>query len=553
MKRADLSLLLARLKSIPSESLETDVMEFKLYSSEQALHNSKDLAEEICALANTSGGCIVIGVKDSSDVLGSDWSTQLVGFPEVDVHTTQERLTGKLRPKLRLDIYQELFEDKNYLVINVDRNRSDLVSTTSGKVCVRDGKSSRAMEPNEITDKVKTLQDYDWSSEILEIDPSEALDDSAVSDAYSEFVEARGAADASMPSFLEAIGATSNGLLTKAGLLFLGKREVIRKALGNFEYRFSRKTRSGELPINDVWDECIWNTVERAKGHFEKCNTSRSVNFRKKNYRVQLLDRIAFHEAFLNALVHRDYSLDGMVSVEFLDDSLAINSPGKFYGGVQPSNIFRHLPRHRNKALAKLMMEYHLVDRAGMGVLRMGINSLRYGREFPVFEERSDSVVVTMQAQYFRASVFIMSEDYKNVCGIVEFMILNSICDVGHVAVSFLEARLAKIIDDPWVGIQAAVEGLPCLELCGDNSGVYVRVRPEWNKFFEVQKTYRLSRASVKYVNLYNFLKRHGTAANADIKKLLGHAHASQTSRFLKDAAFVERSGKGSRATWALA
>lgn len=552
IETAEFNAILNQLKTTPSENLESDTLEFKLYASENAMHNAKDLAEEFSAFANHLGGYIIVGVRDSSEVRANNWQTQLEGFQRVDLSTTQERLSGKLRPKQQLRLAQFDFEGRNYLVIDVPRHRDTLVATTSGKVCIRDGKSSRAMEPDEITNAVKALQDYDWSAERLEISVDDALNKQAINEAFVDFAKRRNTIDSTIPDFLEAIGVTTNGLLTKSGLLFLGTPRAIRNTLGNYEYRFSRKTRTGDLPINDVWSDCLWNTVSRAKAHFEKCNTLADLEFQKKKYRVQLLDRIAFHEAFLNALVHRDYSLDGMVTVEFLEDSLTITSPGTFYGGVHPDNIFRHEPRHRNKALARMLMEYHFVDRAGMGVLRMGLNSLRYGREFPTFKERSDSVIVSMQAQYFRSPVFVMSEEFKNVCGIAEFIILNAMCVGGYVAVSILEERLKKVEDKPWNSIQNAVEHLPAVELCGDKTGVYVRVRPEWNKFFNVQKPYRLSRASTKYVKLYKFLKTHRSAANSNITTLLEHGHTSQTSKFLRETSFVQRTGKGVRASWSL-
>jgi predicted HTH transcriptional regulator len=342
IQQAEIHSLLEQLKTTPSERLESDILEFKLYASEQALHNAKDLAEEFSALANHRGGHIVVGIRDSSNVQDCCWGSQLVGFPMVDLHTTQERLSGKLKPKQQLRLAQFTFEGNNYLVICVPKHRDTLVSTTSGKVCIRDGKSSRPMDPDEISRAVKGLQDYDWSSERLDISADDALNDQAVTEAFTDFSMRRGTTNSTIPDFLEAIGVTVNGELTKSGLLLLGKSATIRERLGNFEYRFSRKMRTGELLINDVWDDCLWHTIKRAKARFERCNTPAEMEFQKKKYSIQLLDRIAFHEAFLNAVVHRDYSLEGMVSVEFLDDKLTITSPGTFYGGVRPDNIFLH-------------------------------------------------------------------------------------------------------------------------------------------------------------------------------------------------------------------
>jgi hypothetical protein len=43
------------------------------------------------------------------------------------------------------------------------------------------------MEPEEITNAVKRLQDYDWSAQILELEPNEALDGDAVQEAFNDF------------------------------------------------------------------------------------------------------------------------------------------------------------------------------------------------------------------------------------------------------------------------------------------------------------------------------------------------------------------------------
>lgn len=544
--------ILDAVKYHPSDSLESDTIEFKEFHSENALHNSKELAEEISALANNMGGVIIVGVRDSCNMKDQRWEKQLVGFPKVDIHTTQERLAGKLRPKIKLQLSEAIYENKNFLVIQVPQRKDTLVSTTSGKVCIREGKSSRPMEPDEITNAVKALQDYDWSSEIINHSPGSVLDKDAVQEAYENFCERRGTKLSSINDFYEAVGATVNGKLTKSGLLFLGKADAIKHNLGNYEYRFSQKTASGNLPLNDIWNECLWNTITRAKSHFSKINKEIEIEYEGKKCRFPLLDIVAFHEAFLNSLVHRDYSIDGMVSIEFLDKKISITSPGTFYGGVNTENIFSHEPRHRNKALARMLMLYHLVDRAGMGVLRMSLNSLKYGRDFPQFIERDTAVTVTMQAEYFRAPIFVLSQDGEDVFGIPEYLILNSVYETGYVPVSNLLSRLSKIGDNPWEIIKKAVSNINQIELCGDKKGIYVRVKKNWNKFFKVKKIFRVSNASNNYVKLYDYLKQYQPASNADIKEHLGHKHNTHTSKFLRNIEFVTRTGRSSSSRWSL-
>ena len=544
--------ILQAVKESPSESIESDTIEFKEYSSEKSLHNSKELAEEISALSNNIGGLIIVGVRDSSNIKDNDWESQMVGFEGIDIHTTQERLAGKLRPKLKLDLQEVTFETKNYLVIGIPQRKDTLVSTTSGKVCIREGKSSRPMEPDEITDAVKSLQDYDWSAQVIDKDPDLLLDKDAVKEAYDNFTNRRGAYSSTEANFYEAIGVTVNGNLTKSGLLFLGKSESIRSELGNYEFRFSVKTPSGSLLINDIWHDCLWNTISRAKDHFSEINREIEIEDEGKQYKFPLLDAVAFHEAFLNALVHRDYSIDGMVTVEFSNKQICITSPGTFYGGVNRDNIFSHEPRHRNKALARMLMEYKLVDRAGMGIVRMSLNSLKYGRDFPKFIERGSSVVVSMQAEYFRPPVFVLSQDGGEEFGIPEYLILNSVYQAGYVPVAKLTSRLSRIVDDPWSSIKEAVSKIDQIELCGDKKGIYVRVKNTWNKFFKVKKTFRVYSASENYVKLYDYLIQLQPASNADIKEYLNHKHTTHTSQFLRDVEFVKRAGRGSLSRWSL-
>jgi predicted HTH transcriptional regulator len=528
-------------------------LEFKGYRDEKALHNAKDVPDELSALANKQGGAIIIGVKAENDVPAGNWSAQLVGIPEVDVDITKERLMGRLKPKIDIAVRNVPFEGKNYVVIEIHHPRNTLVSTSAGKTYIREGKSSRPMEPFEIERAVKALVTYDWSSDTLEIKPRDVLDDESVKEALNDFVKRRELAETITPeAFLEAIGATRDGVLMKGGLLFLGKPEYIARHLGDYEYRFSWKLPTGKLQVNDVWSGNTWKAIARLKAHFHHCNTTKTYKYKNKRFVAPLLDETAFHEAYLNAVVHRDYSADGMISVNFTGEKLIITSPGQFYGGVTAENIAIHEPRHRNKALARILMTHQLVDRAGMGVLRMGVGSLRYGRSFPHFREAQHSVEVSMEAQYIKTPIAILALDNADSYGIPELLILNRVHGVGSVSVRDIEGQLSRLVTSPWRAVQSAVSKVSSVELCGTPSGVSIRVKPSWKDFLEVGRIFHPSVNSAKHVKLYSYLKQHGDASNADLRSVLGHAYSSQTSRFLKDAKYVRRTGSGPSAKWSL-
>lgn len=542
-------------KYVDSEMLESETVEFKEFSSIKSLHGSKELAEELSALANKNGGIVIVGIKDGNNVINDVWDTQLVGFEVGDTIEIEQRLKGKLKPSIDIKAEYTQYEEKNFLTIHIPCRRDTLIATSSGKVCIRDGRSSRPMSPEEIKSAVSGLHNYDWTAEILDSLDVKSLNQESVEEAYADYCSRKNYDAASEPgvnSFLEAIGATSNGKLTKSGLLFLGEDSVIKRWLGIYEYRFSWKSRSGDLKINDVWDDNLWATISRAKEHFDSCNKEHLILFKNEKYKCKTLDDKAFHEGFMNALVHRDYSIEGMVTVEFDSDKMTITNPGVFYGGVSSENISIHQPRHRNKALAKLLMSFQLVDRAGMGVRRMGLGSLIYGREFPSFRESFDTVEVSMSAESILPGIFVLTHNNPEKFGLVDLIIFNSLYRNGAFSVTELSKRLKGIVSNVWPSIKEAVERHDQIELCGTKEGVFVRVLPKWNSFFDVKKTFKISATSDKHVSVYDYLLEFDEASNEDITNLLNHKNATHTSKFLRDAEYTKRDGHGPRARWSL-
>jgi ATP-dependent DNA helicase RecG len=538
-----------------SEMIEGEEIEFKEFGSLNALHNSKELAEELSALSNKSGGVVIIGIKDGSNVLESNWITQLVGFQKADTVEIEQRIKGKLKPSIDLTAKYYDFEGKSYLAIHTPVRRDSLVSTSSGKVCIRDGRSSRPMSPEEIQSAVSRLHNYDWSADIIMGLDHSCFDEISLEEAYHEYCTKKKYTEENKPNhqaFLEAIGATSNGSILKSGVLFLGKETIIRKWLGVFEYRFSWKTRSGKLLINDVWDSNLWLSIKRAKKHFTVCNTEHEFTFKSQNYKCKTLDEVAFHEGFMNSLVHRDYTKEGMVVVDFDTNKMCITNPGNFYGGVSAENIGTHQPRHRNKTLAKLMMNFQLVDRAGMGVRRMGLGSLMYGRQFPVFREVFDTVEVTMPAESILPGIFALTQLNPDKYGIIDLIILNSLYRNGSASVIEISKRAKGLVDDTWTSIKESADRNEQFELCATKECVFVRVTSSWNIFLDVKKTLRISLTSEKHVKVYDYLMEFGEATNEDITNLLGHKNATHTSAFLREATYAKRTGSGTKARWSL-
>lgn len=542
-------------KFVNSELIESEEIEFKEYGNVNSLHNAKDLAEEVSALANKKGGLIVIGIRDGGKIQANDWQSQLVGFEQSDPIEIEQRIKGKLRPSIDIRVQYIEFENKYYLAIHIPTRRDTLITTTSGKTCIRDGRSSRPMAPEEIRSAVSSLLGYDWTAEVMDHIQESNLDTNAVNAAYHDYCARKHYRDETRPTtagFLEAIGATANGSVTKSGLLFLGKPAQIAQWLGTYEYRFTWRNSSGELIHNTVWDDNLWNTIQKTKDLFNICNSEISLDYAGKTHKCNILDSTAFHECFMNAMVHRDYSIEGMVVVDYNFERMVVTNPGVFYGGVTAENISSHQPRHRNKALAKLLMNFQLVDRAGMGVKRMNFGSLAYGREFPKFKESYDTVEVTLSAKAIIPEIFVKVQNAPEKFNLSDLVIFNSLYRVGHMNVVELARRISAHDGDSWETIKASVKKHSELELCGTNNGIFVRFKPVWAAHFKAQNPLKISQTSSKHVKLFDYFQEFTEASNENITQLLGHKNTTHTSAFLRKASYAMRTGNGPSAKWSL-
>jgi ATP-dependent DNA helicase RecG len=108
---------------------------------------------------------------------------------------------------------------------------------------------------------------------------------------------------------------------------------------------------------------------------------------------------IAFREAIVNAVAHRDYGLEGsFVQVRLFSDRLEVQSPGGLGGHLTVENI-AYEQYARNPYIVRLLEDHGYVERRGLGVDNMMRAMVDAGRELPLFEDRGSSFWVTLRGR----------------------------------------------------------------------------------------------------------------------------------------------------------
>ena len=376
---------------------ETLTVEFK---SDQKSLPDRELIAAVVALANTEGGDLLLGVEDDGTVTGLHENHR-------DVSGLAPLIANRTNPALAVSVAPHEVGERMIAHIRVPKSRQ-LVSTSDGLLQRRrllaNGKPEAVpFYPHEFTQRQSSLGLLDPSSTVLEELTSEALNP-LERERVREMIRRYGGDTSLLPLADEeldgALGlvATHHGVRrpTMAGLLLMGREEMLRRYLPAHETAF-QVLDGTDVRVNEFFRRPLLQVFEEVERLFSPWIVEKELQAGLFRVPVPNYDRRAFREAFVNALVHRDYSRLGAVHVRIDDGGLTISNPGGFVEGVTLQNFLVTEPRPRNPLLADIAKRIGLAERTGRGIDRIYTGLLRYGRPAPDYS-RSDatSVVVCM-------------------------------------------------------------------------------------------------------------------------------------------------------------
>lgn len=373
---------------------EDSFTEFKRDTSQRS-----DFAAEMVAFANVEGGKIFVGVEDDGTI---------VGVP--DPHMTERAIIDIARnncvPSMNPGINRVDTDRGIVLVVNVSIRAGPPYENNSGQCHIRVGTTKRLCSPQE---RARLLQ----SSGLMHIDEI-PIQETAISDldndsfaSYYQKVFDQPLNNADMPldrmlsnmRFL-VVDMAGYQRLSLAGLLLFGKspQEYLYNA------RISAVRWNGNEPGDEIIDRQeitgrLPNQIEQAEAFLlRNIRLSTKIDQFKQTDEYEY-PRVALREAVVNAVAHRDYSLDGAQILLFIfNDRVEIRSPGKLPNSVTLENIRTHYSKLRNETIARVLFNLGFVNTLGSGIPRMiRLMKERTGRE-PDFEINDPQFIVKLWA-----------------------------------------------------------------------------------------------------------------------------------------------------------
>jgi ATP-dependent DNA helicase RecG len=377
---------------------ENLLVEFK---SDKKCLPDRDLVAAVVSLANTEGGVLLLGVEDDGRVTG--------------LHPNHENISGipslvanRTIPSISVRVEKHDIQGHSLARVTVPKSRH-LVSTSEGTLLRRRLKLDGTPEavpfyPHEFIQRQSSLGIIDPSAMVLtdvSVDQLDALQRLRIRNAIKKFGGEQPLLALADQELDGALGLCRevNGTRypTVAGLLLLGTEDLLQIHLPAYEIAF-QVLQGTDVKVNDFFRKPLLETFEAVELLFRARVEEEEIQVGLFRVPVPNYDRRAFREAFVNALVHRDFSRLGAVHVQITDEGLSISNPGGFVEGVTLENLLVADPRSRNPLLADVIKRIGLAERTGRGIDRIFEGMLRYGRPAPDYSMSNEFLVKVQMA-----------------------------------------------------------------------------------------------------------------------------------------------------------
>ncbi len=405
---------------LQSEFLPGEYYEIEYKSGKDGF--PKELWKSYSAFANTNNGIIVIGIKDRRDYftlegLSDDQITQykkqfwddcnnpntvsinLLGNEDLKVVDIKGKKLMAIRVPFARRTERPVYLTRNPLGNTYKRNHEGDYRCTDDEVKRMLADSGTELKRDNLILENFTMEDLDpvsirqfrqLFSSTRAGHPWLALEDIELLKKLSAYRRDR---------------KTKQEGITLAGLLMFGKedsikeQEVLPDYFPDFRERLStdEKIRWTDRVYPDGSWEC--NLLQFYLKVWPKLSSTLPKPFRLDNDERtdESLTHIALREAFVNALVHTDYSLSGNIIIELDIEKFVFSNPGtllvsleQYYaGGVSEC---------RNPALQQMFMLIGRAEKAGSGVdkIMTGWQESHWRRPFLEVENQPDRIKLTL-------------------------------------------------------------------------------------------------------------------------------------------------------------
>ena len=336
----------------------------------------EDIGEALVSFANADGGELLIGVEDDGAITGISHSEEdinaMLAATKTHVYQGQE-LPLAASTKLNID-------GKTILYFAVNKGTTQIYQLPDGRCVRRKDKSTMPESVDKIHFERQEIRSRECDSQFVDGALVTDLDLPILQSVADSYIKGL-----SVELFLQQTGLAVYGInglrLKRAALLLFAKSNEISRWHSKCQIRFLKvsgnELKSGEN-YNVISDESVQGNIfdlwikswESFRPYLAyKTEFGSNAKFEQK----YIYPEDACKEAILNAIAHRDYSIQNGIEIYIFDDKIEIKSPGALLSTITVKNLYELEGAHesRNPLIARILRENKLMRELGEGMKRI--------------------------------------------------------------------------------------------------------------------------------------------------------------------------------------
>jgi ATP-dependent DNA helicase RecG len=335
---------------------------------------AKDIAETLCAFANSDGGTLLLGVDDDGNISGANFPDDKLKV----IRDSPKRLIKSLIKSSLLPEIEEVFLQKKRILIFSVQWKPDVYHLTDGRYLLRIGESNTPFPADQIELLKSGKRKAVFESRF---EPTATWNDLSLDliRCFRERIKTKKSPEEILSEYRLIEYDNGNPRLKLAALLLFGKDPLKwhpRCGIDFVKYEGTERRVGKEL-----------NIIKRARIEsplyklIAEANNTISPHIKERQYLHDLFfvekfeyPVFAWQEAIVNAVAHRDYSIAGLsIEVWMFDDRIEIRSPGLPPDPVNLEKILKRERIHasRNPLIVRILTDLGYMRETGEGIPRM--------------------------------------------------------------------------------------------------------------------------------------------------------------------------------------
>lgn len=361
---------------------ESNTLEFK-----KSTGLLQEAFETLCGYLNGNGGIVLIGVTDNGRIVGQEVADKTLREISNEIK--------KLEPPADIEIkYVFIEQNKQVIVLHVKPGKHGPYAY-KGRPYQRLEGATDLMSQHRYDQLLLSRNqfNYSWENSLAQNYSIEKLDENVILTVVRTAVENKrlpeSALNQKILKILEALKLIEGSDVKNASVVLFGIEFSADFMQCQLQLaRFKGITRSEFLDSNNELGN-VFNLLDAGmlfvRRHLPVA--ARIEAGKLERVETPIIPFDAIREALINALAHRDYSINGSsIKLAIYDDRMEISNHGGLPSGVTLEKILSGYSKPRNPIIAEVLYKAGLIEKWGRGIQEMITKCKAVGDPEPEFQ-----------------------------------------------------------------------------------------------------------------------------------------------------------------------